>query len=98
MMPNNQMQGMLETFLTYLITPENEKLWQFAQEKAQESKNFGAAFTDNQLDKSNIHTYLAWQNPLGNQLHTAIKSNILEGKHPTVQNFIIWFKTLYDLS
>ena len=62
-MPDNKMRGMLETFLTYMIPTGNEALWQFAQEVAQEAKDKGAVFTDSHLDKVNIYTWLAWQNP-----------------------------------
>jgi hypothetical protein len=45
-MPDNEMRGMLETFLTYMISTGNKKLWQFAQEVAQNAKNQGAVLTD----------------------------------------------------
>jgi hypothetical protein len=97
-MPDNKMRGMLETFLTYLIPAGNEALWQFAQAAAEASKSKGAAFTDFQLDKANIYTWLAWQNPPGRQLHQAITERILNPSHPDAQRFVTWFKTLYDLT
>lgn len=97
-MPDNKMRGMLETFLTYMIPTGNELLWQFAQEVAQEAKSKGAVFTEYQLDKANIYTWLAWQNPPGRQLHQAIMERILNPKHSNAQKFVTWFKNLYDLT
>jgi hypothetical protein len=97
MMPDNKMRGMLETFLTYLIPTEKEELWLFAQQIAQEAKSKGAAFTEPHLDKANIYTWLAWQNPPGRQLHQAIMERILDPKHPNAQRFVTWFRTLYGL-
>lgn len=97
-MPDNKMRGMLETFLTYLIPIENETLWQFAQEVAQEAKSKGAVFTEPHLDKANIYTWLAWQDPPGRQLHQAIMERILNPKHPNAQSFVTWFRTLYSLT
>ncbi|MBF2051650.1 MAG: hypothetical protein IGS54_30515 [Elainella sp. C42_A2020_010] len=97
MMPDNKMHGMLETFLAYMIPTGNEPLWQFAQEAAQEAKTRGAVFTDSHLDKANIYTWLAWQNPPGRQLHQAIIERILNPNHPNAQRFVDWFITLYKL-
>ncbi|NJL56978.1 hypothetical protein HC928_18870 [bacterium] len=96
-MPDNKMRGMLETFLAYMLPGENELLWQFSQETTQEAKRKGAPFTDSHYDKANIYTWLSWQNPPGRQLHQAVMERILNPQHPNAQNFISWFKTLYDL-
>lgn len=96
-MPDNQQQGMLETFLSYMVTEENKSIWQYAQEVAKEAKNRGAAFKDSHIDKANIYTWLAWQNEPGRQLHQAIKERILNPNHPKAEMFFNWFKGLYDL-
>ena len=96
-MPDNKMRGMLETFLICMIPTDSATLWQFAQAVTQEAKSQGAVFTDSHLDKANIYTWLAWQNPPGRQLHQAIMEHILHPNHPNAQKFVIWFKTLYGL-
>ncbi|MDZ8085405.1 MAG: DUF3226 domain-containing protein [Nostoc sp. DedQUE12b] len=96
-MPDNQMRGMLESFLGYMIRDESETIWQYAQEVAQEAKSKGASFKDSYLDKAKIYTWLAWQEEPGRQLHQAIKYEILNSQHPKVQTFLIWFKNLYNL-
>ncbi len=97
LMPDNQMRGMLETFLAYMIPQQSEPLWQYAQEVVTEARNRGAGFIYPHVDKANIHTWLAWQNPPGRQLHNAIMEHILNPQHPNAQTFINWFKNLYDL-
>jgi hypothetical protein len=97
MMPDNQMRGILETFLAYMIPDTNESLWKFAQQSTQEATNQGANFTEFQRDKANIYTWLAWQNPPGQQLHQAIDQKIFDPKHPRAQKFVTWFKELYGL-
>ncbi|MEH2164236.1 MAG: DUF3226 domain-containing protein [Nostoc sp.] len=96
-MPDNQMRGMLETFLAYIIRNDGETIWQYAQEVAKEAKNKGASFKDSYLDKAKIYTWLAWQEEPGRQLHQAIKYEILNPQHPKAQTFVTWFKTLYEL-
>ncbi|MBE9048821.1 hypothetical protein IQ243_00030 [Nostocales cyanobacterium LEGE 11386] len=97
MMPDNIIQGMLETFLGYMIPQQGECLWQYACEVAREAKNQGATFKDSYIDKAEIYTWLAWQNEPGRQIHQAIKYNILNPQDAKVQGFITWFKNLYDL-
>jgi len=96
MMPDNKIQGMLETFLAYMIPDSGEALWQYAQYSATAAKNQGALFR-NKIAKANIYTWLAWQEEPGRQLHQAIKERILNPHHPMAQVFVQWFKSLYDL-
>ncbi|OBQ14397.1 MAG: hypothetical protein AN482_02020 [Anabaena sp. LE011-02] len=96
-MPDNIIEGMLETFLGYMIPEQGEYLWQYAQEVAREAKNKGATFKESYIDKAEIYTWLAWQDEPGRQIHQAIKYNILNPQTPKVQGFINWFKDLYDL-
>lgn len=96
-MPDNQQEGMLETFLSYMVEDKNEPIWQYAQGVVKEAKNKGAAFKDSHFDKANIYTFLAWQDEPGRQLHQAIKERILNPKHPKAEMFFNWFKALYDL-
>ena len=96
-MPDNQMRGMLETFLAYMVPDESEPLWQYAQEVVGQAKNRGALFKDTHVDKASIYSWLAWQNPPGRQLHDAVKQRILNPCHPNAQAFVTWFKNLYGL-
>ena len=97
MMPDNQMRGMLETFLAYMIRNEEEPLWKYACQTVTEAKNLGAPFKETHEDKANIYSWLAWQNPPGRQLHDAVKQRILDPQHPKAKAFVSWFQALYDL-
>ncbi|MGK7943638.1 MAG: DUF3226 domain-containing protein [Microcystaceae cyanobacterium] len=98
MMPDNKNEGMLETFLTYLIPdPESNPLWLYTKEVVAEAKQQGASYIDNHRDKALIHTWLAWQNEPGRQLHLAVKCKNLDPTHPRGQAFVKWFKELYSL-
>lgn len=96
-MPDNQMRGMLETFLADIIPDDKQNLWQFAKQVTDESKSHQAPFKDSQRDKANIYSWLAWQDPPGRQLHQAITERILDPHHPKSAPFVTWFKRLYDL-
>jgi hypothetical protein len=96
-MPDNTMSGMIETFLAYLIPDERAPLWQYAQEVSTEAKTKGALFTEAHRDKANIHSWLAWQDPPGLELHQAVMKRIFDPSHPKAQVFINWFKDLYSL-
>ena len=96
-MPDNKTRGMLETFLAYLVPDENETLWQYTKQTVTEAKNKGANYKPTHLDKANIYTWLAWQNPPGRQLHNAVMEKILNPQHPKARVFINWFKDLYNL-
>ena len=96
-MPDNKTEGMLETFLAYLIKDENETLWQYSQQVVYETKSQGANYKPTHTDKAKIHTWLAWQDEPGNQLHIAVKKKILDPQHPKAETFVDWFKALYSL-
>ncbi len=96
-MPNNKLPGMLETFLGYLLPPDTSSLWEFAGEAINQAKEQGAPFTEYHRDKARIYSWLAWQKPPGRQLHQAIKERILDPQHPEAQQFVSWFRELYQL-
>ena len=100
MMPDNKSEGMLETFLSCLIdtnNPTENDLWEYVEEVVNKAGEIGATYKQVHLDKAKIHTWLAWQNEPGCQLHQAIKYKILNPNHPKGQSFFRWFKELFDL-
>jgi hypothetical protein len=97
MMPDNQLRGMLETFLADFIDGSTDAVWQYAQSVVLEAKVRGASFTPTQQDKANVHTWLAWQDEPGQQLHTSLQTKTLNGQHPKAQEFVNWLKQLYGL-
>ncbi len=97
-MPDNRNNGMMETFLEYLVpNRENNELLKFAKEVTQQAKAKGAPFTDAHTDKAIIHSWLAWQDEPGPQLHNAIQQNILKPGNEKAKPFLKWFVKLYEL-
>jgi hypothetical protein len=97
-MPDNSSQGMLETFLLYLRPNENQALNDLAIRVTAEAKSVNAPFSDNHVDKARIHSWLAWQDPPGCQLHIAIMQNMMIYEHDVLSKFMTWFRLLYDIS
>lgn len=97
MMPDNQEQGMLETFLQFLLPEDGKALWQLTEQSCQQARVQGACFKDCHSDKAKIHTWLAWQNPPGRQLRHAIKERILSPASPQAAVFMQWFKELFEV-
>jgi len=64
-MPDNSSRGMMETFLARLLSPECAPIWETAKRSCDEIR--GHAYSHNEVhrDKAQIHTYLAWIEPPG---------------------------------
>ena len=97
MMPDNKERGMLETFLQFLLPENGKALWDFSEQSCQQAKTQGACFKDSHSDKAKIHTWLAWQNPPGLQLHQAVLKRILSSASPQAAVFMQWFKKLFEV-
>nr|WP_276978510.1 DUF3226 domain-containing protein [Ferrimicrobium acidiphilum] len=95
-MPDNNSNGMLETFLPMLI-PSTDTVWGHAQASVTEAKNLGAPFGALDVDKANIHTWLAWQKSPGRPFGTALTEKILDPGAPDAHLFVQWFCRLYDI-
>jgi hypothetical protein len=96
-MPDNQNQGMLETFLRSLVPDQNKPLLKYAEHAAGESKKHGATYTDEHASKAIIHTWLAWLNPPGKPFGSAFKDNFFDANAPAASAFQHWFRQLYEL-
>lgn len=98
-MPDNQIRGMLEDFLEFLV-PDKDKneIWtkaaKYSQEildEIEEEKRFSKIH----LSKAKIHTYLAWQDEPGKPFGTAITAKYLEADNPQCQKFVEWLNRLF---
>lgn len=96
-MPDNQSSGMIETFVTRLIPSQSRALRDYAAKCLEDSRQHDAPWIDAHHDKALVHTWLAWQNPPGHQLHTAIVANQLKPNTESSTAFIRWFCELYQL-
>jgi len=98
MMPDNRAQGMLETFLGWLVPDhETNPCWSYVDTVLDEARQHGALWKDVHRDKARVHTWLAWQDPPGPQLHEAIRDKALDPGSPAAAHFVAWFRHLYSL-
>lgn len=97
MMPDNFSAGMLEDFLATLVPRKAEALWKHAEASVEEAKVLGAPYRNSHLIKAKLHTWLAWQDPPGQQLHSAIMQNKLRSGGDLAKSFRDWFIALFGL-
>ena len=96
-MPDNQSRGMLETFLMFLAPDDQDPLVKYAATARDRAKKLKAPFKKAHEDKAKIHTWLAWQDEPGPQLHEAVDRRVLDPVSPHSQPFVAWFRKLYAL-
>ena len=96
LMPDNQQDGRLETFLQSLID-ENDALINHAGQATCEAKRLGAKFSTPDLDKATLHTWLAWQEEPGRPYGTAIRARYFGADSPAARQFVAWFKRLFAI-
>ena len=96
-MPNNRFSGALEDFLIDLIPAESEDLYALAEHCVSEAAKSGAPFKTAHKSKAKIHTWLAWQDQPGKQLHHAVNNRVLDPEKPESRLFVGWFRSLFDL-
>jgi hypothetical protein len=94
-MPDNSQHGMLETFLQGLVgeTP----LLTYAKAVVVEARRLSAPCKDAHVEKAEIHSWLAWQDPPGQALGRAITTLTLNPHAAKAKPFIEWFLELYQL-
>jgi hypothetical protein len=97
-MPDNLNPGMLENLL--LTLPPNNQLGlvEQARSAALNAKTcHDAPYALVHEQKAVIHTWLAWQNPPGRQLHQAIQENLLQPHSQVADAFVDWFRRLFPI-
>ena len=94
-MPDNQLRGMLEDFLSFLVPP-NDKVWTKAIKSSKEVLEMEEeTFSEIHLSKAQIHAYLAWQKEPGKPFGTAITAKYLQADNPHCEKFVEWLKRLF---
>ncbi len=98
-MPDNNSRGMMETFLSTLVTDEKGRnLLEYSKEVVANAKStYSGPFMDLHNDKAVIHSWLAWQDPPGEAFGNAIAKKILDPFSITAINFASWFCKLFEL-
>ena len=98
-MPDNQIRGMLEDFLEFLV-PDKDKneVWTKAVKCSQEILDEieeEKRFSKIHLSKAQIHAYLAWQNEPGKPFGTSITAKYLQADNSQCEKFVEWLKHLF---
>lgn len=98
LMPDNEHDGKLETFLQMLIE-ENDPLIDHATAATDQANTLGAAFADVDRLKAILHAWLAWQEEPGCPYGTAIRARFFR-RHdsPAAVRFVAWFRRLYAVA
>lgn len=95
-MPDNQLPGMLEHFVSFLGAT-SDPLWSIADNCLNDIPNEHRHFTENHRIKAHIHTWLAWQEEPGTPLGSAINKRYFDATAPHAQNLIAWIRRLFEL-
>ena len=96
-MPDNRFSGMLEDFLVELIPNDARDIYELAKHCAKKAATRGAPFKATHQTKAEVHTWLAWQDEPGRQLHQAVEHRIFDAESPQSQPFVKWFRELFEL-
>ena len=94
-MPDNQLPGMLEDFVGYLI-PQKDRLKPVAEKTLQSIEKKGLnLYRPTYRSKALIHTWLAWQETPGMPMGQAITAQVLQHNQPLASHFVDWLKNLF---
>jgi hypothetical protein len=97
LMPDNQSHGMMESFLLFLAPDRNDAVVKFAEAACATARSLGAPFRPSHDSKAKIHTWLAWQDEPGRQLHEAVRDKVLDASSDHASAFVAWFRTAFAL-
>lgn len=96
-MPDNRFSGMMENFLVRLIPSDSQDLYDLAENCVAEARRNGAPFKEVHRTKASVHTWLAWQDEPGKQLHQAVHHRVLDPNKRESQAFVNWFRQLFGV-
>jgi hypothetical protein len=96
LMPDNVRAGMLETLLLALRIGE-PALHDHARDATDQARARGAPFREVHRAKAELHTWLAWQDPPGRQLHDAVRARVLPPAPHVTDTFVAWFRALFGV-
>ena len=95
-MPNNEVNGMLEDFISFLI-PETDELTKPVKEALNSIETKGVnRYANIHRSKAYMHTWLAWQEEPGTPMGLAITKKYLSTSPQICNSFVEWIKKLYE--
>jgi len=93
LMPDNDVDGMLEDFCRRLV---DQNAIAYAENCAASARELGfTSFIDNHLSKAAVHTYLAWQDAPGMPLGQALTAKALNPDQPIAELFYRFIMDLF---
>lgn len=95
-MPDNQLPGLLEDFVSFLV-PANDPLWGRAEDCVRHIPEKQRRFRDQHRVKAYLHTWLAWQKEPGKPMGQAITARYLDANLPPAHQLMSWVKQLFEL-
>lgn len=96
LMPNNQLPGMLEDFVQYLI-PENDLLFRKAEQIIQEIETENLhKYKPSYRAKALIYTWLAWQKKPGKPMGQSITVRVFQADTAIAAKFVDWLNQLFN--
>lgn len=96
-MPNNDSEGALEDFISYLIpNKENNPLWQHVNQSVAAIPQNEIRFPSARKNKALIHTWLAWQEEPGKPLGQAITAKYMDAQATEAKTLIGWLDRLFN--
>jgi hypothetical protein len=93
-MPNNQVPGILENFLAFLIN-DDDGLFEHIKHSIDTINATALRFDGLKRPKAEIHTWLAWQEEPGKPLGVSITARYLDAGVDEVTVFADWLKKLF---
>lgn len=94
-MPNNNVNGMLEDFVACLAS-ENDPVMTFVENCLENLENDKKnLYKPIHRAKAKIHTYLSWQEDPGTPMGLAITKRYLNPNSPNCEVFVDWLKKLF---
>ena len=98
LMPDNQVPGILENFVSFLVPDDDAPLWRRAVDCVDGIPETQRHFSAADLPKAQIHTWLAWQKEPGRPFGLAITARYLDADAPHALGLVDWVKRVFDLS
>ncbi len=96
MMPNNNLNGMLEDFIQFLVPPNDALLPEARQILATLQAKAVQQYKEVHQPKALIHTWLAWQEDPGTPLGLAITKKYLTVEEENCKLLMAWIAKVFE--
>jgi hypothetical protein len=93
-MPDNQLPGRLENFVSFLV-PNGDELWMMATQYVAAARREGAQFAVQHDMKATVHAWLAVQAEPGKPMGQAITARYLDSSAEVVHGLLAWLERLF---